>query len=46
MRKNKGKNNKIKQRIENIFVKVLAFIIFFSPVVFYCIACFIASFVK
>lgn len=43
MRKNKGKNNKIKQRIENIFVKVLAFIVFISPCLFYCLCCHITS---
>lgn len=36
----------LKNRIENIFIKVLVFIIFFSPVLFYCIACFITSFIK
>lgn len=43
MRKNKGKNNKTKKIIENIFIRVLAFIIFFSPIVFYCICCYITN---
>lgn len=36
----------LKNKIENIFIKVLGFIIFFSPVLFYCIACYIASLIK
>ena len=43
MRKNKGKNNKMKQRIKNIFIKVLATVIFFSPVLFYILCCYITS---
>lgn len=36
----------LKNKIENIIVKALAFIVFVSPVWFYILACFIASFVK
>lgn len=36
----------LKNKIENIFIKVLATIIFFSPILFYCLACYLASFVK
>ena len=36
----------LKNKIENIFIKVLAFIIFISPVLFYILACYLASFVK
>ena len=46
MRKNKRKSNKIKKAVENIFIKVLAFIIFISPCLFYILACFLASFIK
>lgn len=43
MRKNKGKNNKIKKTVENIFVKGLAFIIFISPCLFYILCCYVTS---
>lgn len=36
----------IKNKIENIIIKVLAFIVFISPIILYCIACFLASFIK
>lgn len=36
----------LKNKIENIFIKVLAFIIFISPVLFYVLGCYLASFVK
>lgn len=36
----------LKNKIENIIIKVLAFIMFISPCIFYILACFIASFVK
>lgn len=42
----KKQNKIIKNKIENIIIKVLAFIVFISPVVFYCIACYIVSFIK
>lgn len=36
----------LKNKIENIFIKVLAFIVFISPVLFYILACYLASFIK
>ena len=33
----------IKNKIENIIVKALATLIFFSPVLFYCLGCYITS---
>ena len=35
----------LKNKIENIIVKTLAFIIFISPIILYCIACYITSLV-
>lgn len=36
----------LKNKIENIIIKVLGFIVFTSPCLFYCIACYLSSFVK
>ena len=36
----------LKNKIENIFIKVLGFIVFTSPVILYCIACYLSSLVK
>lgn len=36
----------LKNKIENIIIKVLGFIVFTSPVLFYILACYITSFVK
>ena len=36
----------LKNKIENIFIKVLATIVFFSPILLYCLGCYLASFVK
>lgn len=33
----------IKNKIENIIIKVLAFIVFISPCLFYCLCCYITS---
>lgn len=33
-------------KIENIFIKVLAFIIFISPILLYCLGCYLASFIR
>lgn len=36
----------LKNKIENIFIKVLAFIIFVSPILLYVLGCYITSFIK
>lgn len=36
----------IKNKIENIFIKVLATLIFFSPILLYILGCYITSFIK
>ena len=36
----------LKNKIENFIIKVLAFLVFISPVLFYILACYLASFVK
>lgn len=36
----------LKNKIENIFMKVLATIIFFSPILLYVLGCYITSFIK
>ena len=36
----------LKNKIENIIVKALAFIVFVSPVLFYILACYLTSFIK
>ena len=36
----------LKNKIENIFIKVLETIIFFSPILFYILACYLTSFIK
>lgn len=36
----------LKNKIENIFIKVLAFIIFINPIILYCLGCYLASFIK
>lgn len=36
----------LKNKIENIFIKVLAFIIFISPILLYVLGCYITSFIK
>lgn len=33
----------LKEKIENIIVKALAFIVFINPIILYCIACYISS---
>lgn len=36
----------LKNKIENIFIKVLAFIVFISPILFYILGCYLTSFIK
>ena len=36
----------LKNKIENIFIKVLATLIFFSPILLYVLGCYLASFIK
>lgn len=36
----------LKNKIENFIIKVLAFIIFISPILFYVLACYLSSFIK
>lgn len=36
----------LKNKIENFIIKVLATLIFFSPVLLYCLGCYITSFIK
>lgn len=36
----------IKNKIENIFIKVLATLIFFSPILLYILGCYLTSFIK
>lgn len=36
----------LKNKIENIFIKVLATLIFFSPILLYILGCYITSFIK
>lgn len=36
----------LKNKIENIFIKVLATLIFFSPILLYVLGCYITSFIK
>lgn len=36
----------LKNKIENIVVKVLAFLVFISPILLYVLGCYLASFVK
>ena len=43
MNKNIRKNKKLKKVFENLFIRLLATLIFFSPVVLYCMACYISS---
>ena len=43
MKKNKRKSNKIKKNVENMLIRVLAFIIFISPCLFYCLCCYITN---
>lgn len=33
----------IKNKIENVFIRILAFIVFTSPCLFYILACYITS---
>lgn len=43
MNKNIRKNKKLKKVFENLFIRLLATLIFFSPVLFYCLACYLTS---
>ena len=36
----------LKNKIENFIIKVLAFIVFISPILLYVLGCYLASFVK
>lgn len=36
----------IKNKIEKIFIRILATLIFFSPVLFYILACYLTSLIK
>lgn len=36
----------LKNKIENIFIKVLATLIFFSPILLYVLGCYLTSFIK
>lgn len=36
----------IKNKIENFIIKVLAFIIFISPILLYVLGCYLTSFIK
>lgn len=36
----------LKNKIENIFIKVLAFLVFISPVLLYVLGCYLTSFIK
>ena len=33
----------IKNKVENVFIRILAFIIFISPCLFYCLCCYITN---
>lgn len=36
----------LKNKIENIFIKVLATLIFFIPILLYVLGCYLTSFIK
>lgn len=39
----KKQKKMLKNKIENIIIKVLAFIVFASPCLFYCLCCYLTS---